>query len=74
MKTHNIDSLGQSLREGIWATPLHKHPPQPHDLLNSAYKDAEEVILIFSVNNTRSWRGYARMLHEIPPSNKQFTG
>lgn len=61
IKCSGAGSLHRSMATGQWATPWRKTPPQPHHLLQQAYAEAEEVVLLFSVAGTKSWKGYAVM-------------
>lgn len=65
VKANSIESLAKSIREGIWAIPLRKQPPHFYQTLNHALQESE-VILIFSVNNTKKYQGYAVMLDAVP--------
>eukprot|EP01116_Phalansterium_solitarium_P004821 TRINITY_DN1598_c0_g2_i2.p1 TRINITY_DN1598_c0_g2~~TRINITY_DN1598_c0_g2_i2.p1 ORF type:complete len:377 (+),score=91.13 TRINITY_DN1598_c0_g2_i2:888-2018(+) len=55
MKSFSAEHLKKAVDEGIWATQLHNEAR-----LASAYERAE-VVLIFSVNLSRHFQGYARM-------------
>jgi len=59
IKTHSQKHLKISIENSIWST-------QPHNesKLNEAFENSE-VILIFSVNNSRHFQGYCRMISKI---------
>eukprot|EP01089_Gocevia_fonbrunei_P005287 TRINITY_DN15546_c0_g1_i1.p1 TRINITY_DN15546_c0_g1~~TRINITY_DN15546_c0_g1_i1.p1 ORF type:complete len:104 (+),score=5.96 TRINITY_DN15546_c0_g1_i1:66-377(+) len=74
LKCNNYENLQKGVEESIWATPLRKNPPQPHEQLFSAFSEGP-VILVFSVNGSKSWHGYAELM--TPPtslSSFSFTG
>jgi hypothetical protein len=48
------------VRNSSWVTQLHNEA-----LLNNAFRDAEKVYLIFSVNKSREYFGFARMASPI---------
>ncbi|KAJ9633961.1 hypothetical protein H2199_009166 [Coniosporium tulheliwenetii] len=56
IKSWNHENVEASQREGTWAT-------QPHnvDTLVEAFKTCRNVILVFSVNKSMAFQGYARM-------------
>jgi hypothetical protein len=56
IKSWNRENVDTAQRESVWAT-------QPHneDLLASAFKTCRHVILVFSVNKSMAFQGYARM-------------
>ncbi|KAK4966028.1 hypothetical protein LTR28_003341 [Elasticomyces elasticus] len=60
VKSLTIQDLDASVRNGVWATQSHNE-----DTLNSAYKSAESVYLIFSANKSGEYYGYARMASAI---------
>ncbi|KAL9038985.1 MAG: hypothetical protein Q9180_002801 [Flavoplaca navasiana] len=63
IKSWNVENVEAAQRECIWAT-------QPHNLgnLTEAFNTCRNVILVFSVNNSRAFQGYARMLTLPSPS------
>ncbi|OCK84959.1 YTH-domain-containing protein [Lepidopterella palustris CBS 459.81] len=56
IKSWNYDNVEAAQREGVWAT-------QPHneELFKEAFKSCRHVILVFSVNKSTAFQGYARM-------------
>lgn len=58
-----MDNIYISVRDGIWATT-----PRNEDKLNEAFRNSERVTLIFSVNNSRNFQGYATMTSHIDPT------
>ncbi|XP_064635683.1 uncharacterized protein LOC135492900 [Lineus longissimus] len=60
-KCATLESLKMALETGMWACGDRKMPPQPSVYLDAAFKDCDEVILLFSVNNQHGWHGYAAM-------------
>ncbi|KAF2460655.1 YT521-B-like domain-containing protein [Lineolata rhizophorae] len=67
IKSWNFDNVEASQREGIWAT-------QPHngDIFGDAFRNCRDVILVFSVNKSMAFQGYARM--ESPPGEAPNPG
>ncbi|KIW81577.1 hypothetical protein Z517_04603 [Fonsecaea pedrosoi CBS 271.37] len=60
LKSFSLDALYQSLETGRW------HVPKRHvERLNHAYQTASKVYLIFSVNGSGCFFGYAVMRSEI---------
>ncbi|KAK9803168.1 hypothetical protein WJX72_007607 [[Myrmecia] bisecta] len=51
-----MDNIERSLQEGIWATQKHNE-----ERLNEAFHNSDNVYLVFSVNSTGHFQGYARM-------------
>ncbi|KAL6069548.1 YTH domain-containing protein [Balamuthia mandrillaris] len=74
LKSNGFESLHLSRKEGIWATPLRKNPPQPHQLLNEAFQSSERVLLVLSVNKTKSWKGFAVMTSAAADTQETFLG
>ncbi|CAD7703701.1 unnamed protein product [Ostreobium quekettii] len=67
MKSNTIANIDKSVEHGVWST-------QPHNeaKLNYAFQESDEVRLIFSVNQSGHFQGYARMashIHRGPKSN-----
>jgi hypothetical protein len=60
VKSLTVEDLELSVRNGIWATQSHNE-----EVLNKAYKVADNVYLIFSANKSGEYFGYARMTSEI---------
>ncbi|KAJ4344020.1 hypothetical protein N0V95_006441 [Ascochyta clinopodiicola] len=60
VKSLTLQDLELSIRNGIWATQSHNE-----DILNKAYRSAENVYLIFSANKSGEYFGYARMISPI---------
>uniref|UniRef100_A0A6B2LFH3 YTH domain-containing protein n=1 Tax=Arcella intermedia TaxID=1963864 RepID=A0A6B2LFH3_9EUKA len=59
MKCLAYENLQIALQNHIWATQAHNEVK-----LNEAYKDSE-VVLIFSINNSRHFQAYGRMVSRI---------
>lgn len=59
-KSLTIEDLDASVKQGIWATQSHNEEP-----FNSAFRNCKNVYLIFSVNKSGHFFGYARMESEI---------
>ena len=61
LKSLTLQDLQVCLRDGTWTT-------QPHNeaVLNEAFSSAGNVYLIFSVNKSGYYAGYARMTSAIP--------
>ncbi|KAJ6445750.1 exonuclease [Purpureocillium lavendulum] len=60
LKSLTMEDLELSVSTGIWATQSHNE-----EALNSAFKSADNVYLIFSANKSGEYFGYARMTSEI---------
>ncbi|UNI15007.1 hypothetical protein JDV02_001582 [Purpureocillium takamizusanense] len=60
LKSLTMEDLDLSVSTGIWATQSHNE-----EALNSAFKGADNVYLIFSANKSGEYFGYARMISEI---------
>uniref|UniRef100_V5F1H8 YTH domain-containing protein n=1 Tax=Kalmanozyma brasiliensis (strain GHG001) TaxID=1365824 RepID=V5F1H8_KALBG len=63
LKSLRADDLDRSVETGYWAT-------QPHNenVLDQAYRNSETVFLIFGVNQTGQFHGYAKMAGPIHTS------
>ncbi|CAA9962276.1 YT521-B splicing factor [Pyrenophora teres f. maculata] len=60
VKSLTLQDLELSVRNGIWATQSHNE-----DVLNKAFRSAENVYLVFSANKSGEYFGYARMASPI---------
>jgi len=73
IKSYSAENVTIALRRGIWATQK-----QNEQLLNDAFLDTPRVILIFSINGSRHFQGYARMTSLIQSKHsgrgKDFSG
>jgi hypothetical protein len=56
VKSFNFESIQISVEHQIWSTSA-----GPTKKLTNAYKNCDHVILIFSVNESRSFQGFALM-------------
>ncbi|KAJ7769123.1 YT521-B-like domain-containing protein [Mycena maculata] len=56
LKSLTRDDLDLSVRTGVWATQRHNE-----GVLDRAFRTAQDVFLIFSVNKSGEFYGYARM-------------
>jgi hypothetical protein len=61
MKCASAEALEEAIATGAWATQR-----QNEANLNMAFKEHSSVILIFSVNNSKEFAGYATMAESIP--------
>ncbi|CBQ70273.1 conserved hypothetical protein [Sporisorium reilianum SRZ2] len=66
LKSLRTDDLDRSIETGYWAT-------QPHNesVLDQAYRNSEAVYLIFGVNQTGQFHGYAKMAGPIFTSTNE---
>ncbi|TKY85248.1 hypothetical protein EX895_006328 [Sporisorium graminicola] len=66
LKSLRTDDLDRSVETGYWAT-------QPHNesVLDQAYRNSEAVYLIFGVNQTGQFHGYAKMAGPIFTSTNE---
>ncbi|KUJ22408.1 uncharacterized protein LY89DRAFT_575586 [Mollisia scopiformis] len=60
VKSLTVEDLELSVRNGIWATQSHNE-----EILNKAYKSADNVYLVFSANKSGEYFGYAKMTSPI---------
>ncbi|KAM5524875.1 YT521-B-like splicing factor [Fusarium oxysporum f. sp. phaseoli] len=60
LKSLTVEDLELSVSTGIWATQSHNE-----EALNNAFKDADNVYLVFSANKSGEYYGYARMISQI---------
>lgn len=56
LKSINSENIQRAVSEGIWATQVHNEVK-----LNEAFRGSERVVLIFSVNASGHFQGYAKM-------------
>ncbi|XP_042212288.1 YTH domain-containing protein 1-like isoform X2 [Homarus americanus] len=66
MKSNNAENISLSKTKGVWSTP-----PQNEAKLNQAFREARNVILIFSIKESGRFCGFARLAGEsrrdLPP-------
>ncbi|XP_076867546.1 3'-5' RNA helicase YTHDC2 isoform X2 [Brachyhypopomus gauderio] len=62
MKSSNLRNIEMSQQRGIWSTTPSNEPK-----LNRAFRESAAVFLIFSVQGSGHFQGYARMSSEISP-------
>ncbi|CAH1415596.1 unnamed protein product [Lactuca virosa] len=60
IKSLNHDNIQLSIQRGIWATQMMNEP-----ILEEAYHNSGKVILIFSVNMSGFFQGYAQMMSSV---------
>lgn len=60
IKSLNYHNIEKSIQRGIWATQA-----MNERILNEAFETAERVMLIFSVNMSGHFQGYAQMISPI---------
>ncbi|KAH6604773.1 hypothetical protein Trco_006480 [Trichoderma cornu-damae] len=63
LKSLTVGDLELSVRTGIWATQSHNE-----ETLSNAFKQCNNVYLVFSANKSGEYFGYARMASEFSPS------
>lgn len=63
IKSWNHDNVLASQRDGLWATQT-----KNSDLFADAFRSARHVILLFSVNKSMAFQGYALMTS--PPDER----
>ncbi|KAL8911569.1 MAG: hypothetical protein Q9171_003283 [Xanthocarpia ochracea] len=63
IKSWNAENVEAAQRDCIWATQ-----PKNLNVLTEAFNKCRNVVLVFSVNNSRAFQGYARMLSLPDPS------
>ncbi|UJR22636.1 hypothetical protein I4U23_025676 [Adineta vaga] len=82
IKSGNEENVSLAKAKGVWSTP-----PANENKLNQAFRSHQNVILIFSVAESKAFQGFARMSGEarhdsqpinwvLPPgmSNRAFSG
>eukprot|EP00238_Polyblepharides_amylifera_P003280 CAMPEP_0196592464 /NCGR_PEP_ID=MMETSP1081-20130531/72818_1 /TAXON_ID=36882 /ORGANISM="Pyramimonas amylifera, Strain CCMP720" /LENGTH=317 /DNA_ID=CAMNT_0041916175 /DNA_START=82 /DNA_END=1032 /DNA_ORIENTATION=- len=60
LKSINHNNIASAIEHGVWATQR-----QNEEKLNHAYYSADKVYLVFSVNSSHHFQGYARMVSPI---------
>lgn len=65
IKSNNHKNLVLSIENNVWATQRHNE-----DKLNEALRTSPHVILVFSVNCSGCFQGYAKMLGPVGASRK----
>lgn len=66
LKSLTKEDLQESLQTGVWETQVHNEK-----LLDNAFRQADNVYLMFSVNKSGEYFGYARMLSSpLEPTTK----
>ncbi|KAK2463369.1 hypothetical protein APHAL10511_004595 [Amanita phalloides] len=66
LKSLTQHDLDLSLEKGLWATQKHNEC-----ILNQAYRTSQEVFLVFGVNKSGEFYGYARMAGPIQSGEQQ---
>ncbi|KAJ7644208.1 YT521-B-like domain-containing protein [Roridomyces roridus] len=69
LKSLTRDDLDLSVRTGVWATQRHNE-----GVLDQAFRTAKDVFLIFSVNKSGEFYGYARMSRPVGQAETGSTG
>ncbi|NXL85386.1 YTDC2 helicase, partial [Alectura lathami] len=69
MKSSNLHNLDISQQKGIWSTT-----PSNERKLNKAFRESVMVYLIFSVQGSGHFQGFARMSSEIGSEQSQCWG
>ncbi|CAE1153988.1 YTHDC1 [Acanthosepion pharaonis] len=59
IKSNNHENVALAKAKGVWSTP-----PQNEARLNQAYREADNVILVFSVKESGKFQGFARLSAE----------
>ncbi|BFY99635.1 hypothetical protein BsWGS_02674 [Bradybaena similaris] len=59
VKSNNHENVALAKAKGVWSTP-----PQNEARFNQAFKECENVILIFSVKESGKFQGFARLADE----------
>ncbi|XP_070563579.1 YTH domain-containing protein 1-like isoform X3 [Ptychodera flava] len=59
IKSNNHENIALAKAKGVWSTP-----PNNEQRINQAFRDARNVILIFSVKESGKFQGYARVAGE----------
>eukprot|EP01026_Neomeris_dumetosa_P054683 TRINITY_DN49284_c0_g1_i10.p1 TRINITY_DN49284_c0_g1~~TRINITY_DN49284_c0_g1_i10.p1 ORF type:complete len:543 (+),score=93.97 TRINITY_DN49284_c0_g1_i10:78-1631(+) len=75
IRSTNMENVWRSFERGIWATQVHNE-----ETLERAFNNTHRVILIFSVNQSHAFQGFAYMssapgmVSLSPPSKKLWVG
>lgn len=67
IKSINHENVDISKSMGIWSTPI-----QNEIKLNAAFRDHRNVILIFSVQQSGAFQGFAKMTSESQPNDRRM--
>ncbi|KAL8582157.1 hypothetical protein ACOMHN_004076 [Nucella lapillus] len=59
IKSNNYENVALARAKGVWSTP-----PQNEARLNQAFRECDNVILIFSVKESGKFQGFARLAAE----------
>ncbi|XP_029640707.1 YTH domain-containing protein 1 isoform X3 [Octopus sinensis] len=59
IKSNNHENVALAKAKGVWSTP-----PQNEARLNQAFREADNVILVFSVKESGKFQGFARLSAE----------
>jgi len=65
IRSSNHRNVTASVEKGVWATTWRNK-----EKFNEAFRTCDSVLLIFSVNKSQHFQGYARMASEITSSGK----
>jgi hypothetical protein len=68
LKSFNHQNIASSIENGVWATQRHNEA-----LLTAAFAAAPEVVLVFSVNASGHFQGYARMATAVGRARGRWT-
>ncbi|EIM19168.1 hypothetical protein WALSEDRAFT_70821 [Wallemia mellicola CBS 633.66] len=60
LKSHRFEDLLESVKKCKWSTQAHNEY-----VLDKAYRSSKQVILLFSINRSGGWFGYAKMTSGI---------
>mmetsp|Transcript_11655 Transcript_11655/g.11580 ORF Transcript_11655/g.11580 Transcript_11655/m.11580 type:complete len:107 (+) Transcript_11655:84-404(+) len=63
IKSFNFESVKTSIKHEVWSTSA-----GPTKKLTNAFKSSDYVVLIFSVNESRSFQGFGLMVGEPDPN------
>jgi hypothetical protein len=64
IKSNNYENVALAKARGIWSTP-----PQNEARLNQAFRQCANVILVFSIQESGKFQGYARLASESDKSH-----
>lgn len=67
IKSINHENVEISKSMGLWSTPI-----QNEIKLNAAFRDHRNVILVFSVQQSGAFQGFARMVSESQPNDRRM--
>ena len=60
IKSNNFENVSLAKAKGVWSTP-----PSNETKLNKSFREARNVILVFSVRESGAFQGFARLMSKV---------